>query len=99
MYARVISMSNATAESRERAIQVIRERVIPRVSQLDGYAGYIGLFDVDNQRAQAVLFWTSREAADAAEKELAGFRVELISGLGMSVESVDLYEAVVVEMA
>jgi hypothetical protein len=98
MYARLISMSDATAESRERAIQAIRERVIPTLRQHDGYAGYVGLFDLDNRRAKAVLFWESREAAEASEKELAAFRVELITGLGMSIESVDLYEAVAVEM-
>jgi hypothetical protein len=54
MYTGLISMSGATAESRERAVDVIHERVIPTVRQHAGYRGYVGLFDVDNQRAMAV---------------------------------------------
>jgi hypothetical protein len=98
MYARLISMSGASEEGRESAIQAIRERVIPTVSQHDGYAGYVGLYDAQGGRAKAILFWESREAAEAAEAKLSDFREQLVSGLGMTLESVDLYEAPVVEM-
>ncbi len=98
MYARLISMSDASAENREQATRAIRERVIPTLRQHEGYAGYVGLYDADSRRAKAVLLWESREAADAAEAKLAEFRVETITGLGMTIESVDLYEAIVVEM-
>jgi hypothetical protein len=98
MYARLISMAGASAENRERAIQAIREKVIPTVSQFDGYAGYIGLYDSGTQRAKAILLWETLEAAEASETRLAEFRVQTISGLGMTLESVDLYEAVVVEL-
>jgi hypothetical protein len=99
MYARLISMSGALADNREQAIQTIREKVIPALSQHDGYAGYIALFDADNQRAKAVLLWESREAAEAAHAALTDFRTQVISGLGMTLESADLYEAPVVEVA
>jgi hypothetical protein len=99
MYARLISMSGARAEGREQAIQAIREKVIPTLSQHDGYAGYVALFDADNQRAKAVLLWESREAAEAAHAALTDFRDQVISGLGMTLESADLYEAPVVEIA
>ena len=99
MYARLMSMSGALAENREQAVQTIRERVIPALSQQDGYAGYMALFDADNQRAKAVLFWESREAAEAAHAAMAEIRDQTISGLGMTLESADLYEAPVVEIA
>lgn len=99
MYARLISMSGALAENREQAIQTIREKVIPALSQQDGYAGYVALFDADNHRAKAVLLWESREAAEAAHTAMMDFRDQTISGLGMTLESADLYEAPVVEMA
>jgi hypothetical protein len=98
MHARLISMSGASEEGRERAIQAIRERVIPTVAQHAGYAGYVGLYDADSGRARAILLWESREAAEASEVELAGFREQLVSGLGMTLESVELYEAPVVEL-
>lgn len=98
MYARLISMSDARAENREQAIQTIRERAIPTLRQQEGYAGYIGLFDADSQRAMAIVLWESREASEAANVALADFREQIISGIGMTLASMDLYEAVVVEM-
>lgn len=99
MYARLISMSGALSENREQAVQTIRERVIPALSQQDGYAGYVALFDTENHRAKAVLLWESRDAAEAAHAAMADFREQVISGLGMTLESADLYEAPVVEVA
>jgi hypothetical protein len=99
MHVRLISMSGASDEGREHAIQTIRERVIPTVAQHDGYAGYVGLYDTDSGRAKALIFWESREAAEAAESELAGFRAQVVGGLGMTLESVELYEAPVVALA
>lgn len=98
MYARLMSMSGPVAENSERAIQTIRESVIPALSQQDGYAGYVALFDAENDRVKAVLLWESREAAEAAHMAMADFREQVISGLGMTLESADLYEAPVVEV-
>jgi hypothetical protein len=98
MLVRLISMSGASDEGRERAVQAIRERVIPTVSQHDGYGGYVALYDSESGRAKALLFWETREAADAAEAKLADFRTELVKGLGLTLESVELYDAPVVEL-
>jgi hypothetical protein len=98
MYARLVSFSGADPEKRERAIQTIRETVIPMLRQYDGFAGYIALYDEENRRAKAVLLWDSEETAEAAEIELVERRRQLASGVGLTVESADLYEAPVVEM-
>ena len=98
MYARLISFSGADPEKREGAIRTIRETVIPMLRQYDGFAGYIALYDKHNRRAKAVLLWETEEAAEAAEKELAERRRQLASGIGLTVESADLYEAPVVEL-
>jgi quinol monooxygenase YgiN len=98
MYARLISFSDADPDKREQAIQTIRETVIPTLREYDGFAGYIALFDSDNRRARAVILWESEEAAKAAEETLAERRHQMASGVGLTVESADLYEAVVVEM-
>ncbi|PWU24841.1 MAG: hypothetical protein C5B48_04355 [Candidatus Rokuibacteriota bacterium] len=98
MYARLVSFSGADPEKRERAIQTIRETVIPTLRQYDGFSGYIALYDVENQRAKAVLLWESEETAEAAEQELAERRRQIASGLGLTIESADLYEAPVVEL-
>ncbi|MDQ2911463.1 MAG: hypothetical protein M3R39_10715 [Actinomycetota bacterium] len=98
MYARLISFSGADPEKRELAIETVRGTVIPMLREYDGFAGYIGLFDAENRRAKAVLLWESKEAAEEAEKELAERRQKLASGMGLTVESADLYEATVVEL-
>jgi hypothetical protein len=98
MHARLISFSGADPEKRERAIQTIRETVIPMLREYDGFAGYIALYDAKNQRAKAVLLWESEETAEAAEETLVERRRKLASGVGLTVESADLYEAPVVEL-
>ena len=98
MYARLVSFSGADPAKRENAIQTIRETVIPMLRQYDGYAGYIALYDAQNQRARAVLLWESQEAAEAAEQELVERRKQLAGSVGLTVDSADLYEAPIVEL-
>lgn len=98
MFARLISFSGANPEKREHAIQTIRETVIPMLRTYDGFAGYIALYDQENSRAKAVILWESEETAEAAEKELAERRRQIAGGVGLTIESADLYEAPVVEL-
>jgi hypothetical protein len=98
MHARLIEFSGADPEKREQAIETIQGTVIPMLRGYDGYAGYIALYDADNRRAKAVLLWDSAEAAEEAEKELAERRLKIAAGVGLTVESTDLYEAPVVEL-
>jgi hypothetical protein len=98
MHARLISFSGADPEKREKALETIRGTVIPTLREYDGFAGYIALYDQENRRAKAILLWESEEKATAAEVTLAERRREMASGVGLTVESADLYEALVVEM-
>ena len=98
MHARLISFSGADPETREKALETIRGRVLPTLREYDGFAGYVALYDEENRRARALILWDSKEAAEAAEVTLAERRREMASGVGLTVESADLYEALVVEM-
>jgi hypothetical protein len=98
MYARVISFSDATADKREAAIEMIRGTVIPLLQSYDGFAGYVSLYDEANARARAIILWESKEAAEAAEETLAERRKGMVAQVGMTIESVDLYEAPVVSL-
>jgi hypothetical protein len=98
MYARLIEFSGADPDKREQMIETVRGTVIPMLRQYDGFAGYITLFDGENNRAKAVLLWETEEAAEEAEKTLAERRKQLAGGVGLTVESQDLYEAPVVEL-
>ena len=98
MYARLVEFSGADPDKRENAIRTIRETVIPMLRQYDGFAGYIALYDAKSRRAKAVLLWESEETAEEAEKELVERRRKLAGGVGLTVESEDLYEAPIVEL-
>ena len=98
MYARLISFSGADPEKRENAISTIIGTVLPMLREYDGFAGYIALWHRDTSSAKAIILWDSEETADAAETELAERRKQLTSGIGLTIESVDLYEAPVVEL-
>jgi hypothetical protein len=93
MYARVIAFSDAGPEKREAAIEMIRGTVIPLLRSIDGYEGYLALYDEANRRAKAIILWESREAADAAEEQLVERRKGMTAQVGITIESVDLYEA------
>jgi hypothetical protein len=98
MYARLITFSGADADKRENAIQTIRETVIPMLRQYEGYGGYISLYDEAKGQAKAIVLWDSKETADANEAELAERRKQLTAGIGLTIESIELYEAPVVEL-
>ena len=98
MHARVISFAGADPDKREAAEQLIRGTVIPTLREYEGFAGYLALFDAGNKRARAIILWDTEEAAESAEETLAERRIQMASDVGLTVESADLYEAVVVEL-
>ena len=98
MYARVVSFSGADPDKREPASETMRERVVPMLRQFDGFAGYLGLYDERNRRAKGIILWQSEDAAESAEKELVERRRQMAGSVGLTVESADLYEALVVEL-
>src|SRR5436305_8358799 len=98
MYARVITFSGADSGKRDAALEMIRGTVIPMLRSYDGYEGYISLYDDEQSRAKAIILWESRDAADSAEETLAERRKGMVAQVGIAIESVDLYEAPVVEL-
>ena len=97
MHARIIEFSGAGSDKREQMIQTIQENVLPMLRTYDGFAGYMALYDKDQSRAKAIILWETEEAGVAAEETLAERRRQISGGLGLSIESEDLYEAAVVE--
>jgi len=98
MHARLISFSGADPDKRENALQTIRGTVIPTLREYEGFAGYVALYDEENKRARAIIFWDNEDAAVGAEETLGERRRQMASGVGLTVESADLYEALVVEL-
>ena len=97
MHARMIEFSGADSEKREQMIQTIQETVLPMLRTYDGFAGYLAMHEADSGRAKAILLWETERAAVAAEETLAERRRMISGGLGLTIESEDLYEAPVLE--
>ncbi len=99
MHARLVTMSGAGSEKREKALELINGTVIPTLREYDGFVGYLALWDEANEEAKAILLWDSEAAATSAEETLAERRRQFAGGVGLTVESADLYEALVFELA
>ena len=97
MHARLIEFSGAEEGRRDEMLQTIQGTVLPMLRTYDGFAGYLALYEADKSRAKAIILWENEDAAVAAEETLAERRRQLTGGLGLSIESEDLYEATVVE--
>jgi hypothetical protein len=98
MYARLVSFSGGSADNRDTWAQTIQDTALPAMRGQEGFAGYIGLVGKDNQQLKGLLFFDSEENAEAAERALQERRREVSGGMGLTVESADLYEVIAMEM-
>ena len=98
MYARLVEIEGADVSKREEVEGIIRERIIPGLKEIDGFAGFISLVDPDNRRARSVVLWETKEGAEEAERQFAAKREEVVTSMGATVRSADLYEAPIVEV-
>ena len=98
MYARLVEVEGADPSQRDEILGIMRERIIPGLKEIDGFAGFISLVDEGNRRARSVILWDTREGAEEAERRFAATREEMVSGMGGTVRSADLYEAPIVDV-
>jgi hypothetical protein len=98
MYVRLVEFSGADEDKHEQVVETMRENIVPTLRGFEGFRGFIGLYDGASGRAKAVLLWDDKETAEKAEEELYDRRRRIAGGLGLSVESEDLYEASVVAL-
>jgi hypothetical protein len=98
MYGRLIEVEGVDPSKRDEILGIIRERIIPGLKEIDGFAGFISLIDEENRRARSVVLWETKEGADEAERKFGPKREEIVRGAGGTVRSADLYEAPIVEV-
>jgi hypothetical protein len=98
MHGRLIEVEGLDPSKREEILGIIRERIIPGLKEIDGFAGFISLIDEEKRRARSVVLWETKESADEAERQFAAKREEIVRGAGGTVRSADLYEAPIVEV-
>jgi hypothetical protein len=98
MYGRLVEVEGVDPSKREEVLGTMRERIIPGLKEMDGFAGFISLMDEENRRARSVVLFETKESADEAERQFGPRREEIVRGLGGTVRSADLYEAPIVEV-
>jgi heme-degrading monooxygenase HmoA len=98
MYGRLVEIEGVDASKRDEVLGIIRERVIPSLKEIEGFAGFVSLFDGDSRRARSVVLWETRDAAEEGERQFKAKREEIVRGVGGTVRSADLYEAPIVEV-
>ena len=98
MYGRLIEVEGVNPSKREEVLGIMREKIIPGLKEIDGFAGFISLVDEQNRRARSVVLWETKESADEGERQFGPKREEIVRGVGGTVRSADLYEAPIVEV-
>jgi hypothetical protein len=98
MYARLVEVEGVDSSKREEVLEIIRGRIIPGLKEIEGFAGFISLFDEESRRTRSVVLWETREGAEEGERRFAAKREEVVRGIGGTVRSADLYEAPIVEL-
>jgi hypothetical protein len=98
MYVRLVSFSGGSADMRDTWVQTIQDTVLPTLRGHEGFAGYIGLMGTADQQVKGLVFFDSEENAEAAERAVQERRREVSGGVGLTVESADLYEVLAMEM-
>ena len=97
MFGRLVEVDGVDASKRDEVLAILRERIIPGMKEIDGFAGFISLMD-DQSRARNVLLWETRESAEEAERKFGPKREEMVRQFGGTVRSADLYDAPIVEL-
>jgi hypothetical protein len=98
MYGRLVEVEGVDPSKREEVLGIMRERIIPGLKEIDGFAGFISLIDEQNRRTRSVVLFETKESADEAERQFGPKREEIVRGIGGTVRSADLYEAPIVEV-
>ena len=94
MFARVSTFTGASDQVDE-AVRQVREDVLPRTEQPDGYKGAYLLVDRENGKSLAVTFWESEEAMRESEEATSTLRSEIADALGTQMIGVERYEVAV----
>ncbi|MGZ8695163.1 MAG: hypothetical protein ACXWYS_06965 [Gaiellaceae bacterium] len=82
----------------DEAIQTVRDHVVNRARDLDGYKGFVGFVDRGTNAFVSFTLWESEAAMRASEDVANQMRSEVIDILGAGTPTVKRFEAAVVEL-
>jgi len=73
-------------------LRQVREEVLPRAKQIDGFKGMIALGDRHSGKTLGITFWESEEAMRASEEAANRLREESAEAGRETIASVERYE-------
>jgi heme-degrading monooxygenase HmoA len=97
MFARMTKITDLGADV-DKSVQTVRDQVIPRVKDLDGYQGFVGFVDRDAGTFMSFTLWESEEAMRASEATTTQLRNEVAKQLTTQEPTVKRFETVILEV-
>ena len=91
MHSRVNTLQT-TPEAIDSVENVTRTLVLPRISQLPGFKGYIVLGDRSTGKALGITLWENEEAMTKSDETAKQIRPHVEAGTGGKMESVENFE-------
>ncbi len=96
MHARVTTLE-VPPDRIDDAKRHIREQVLPRLSQMEGFQGFVALGSSQSGKLQGVAFWESEEALNATDQAVVPVREGAAEAAGGTVAGVEKFEVFVFE--
>jgi heme-degrading monooxygenase HmoA len=96
MHARVTTVE-VPPDRVDDAARHIREQVLPQVSQMEGFQGFLAFGSSQSGKLQGVAFWESEEALRATDQAVVPIRERAAEAAGGTVASVEEFEVHVFE--
>ena len=96
MHARVTTLE-VPPERMDDATRHVREQVLPRLSEMEGFQGFVVLGSSQSGKLQGVAFWESEEALRATDQAVVPIREGAAEAAGGTVASVEVFEVHVFE--
>jgi heme-degrading monooxygenase HmoA len=96
MHARVTTLE-VPPDRMDDATRHVQEQVLPRLSQMEGFKGFIALGSRQSGKLQGVAFWESEQALRATDEAVVPVREGAAEATGGTVASVEEFEVSVFE--
>ncbi len=98
MYARVTTLE-VPPERIDEALRHVREQLIPKLQQHDGYKGFIVLGDRHSGKLRGLVLWENEEAFRASEEAADRLRSESAQTTGSQIAGVERYDVLLFEVS
>ena len=92
-----VSVLEGSPESMDAGMSDVRAETLPRVRQLPGNVGTIGLADRSSGRATLITLWESPDALRESEQQANQLREQAAQSGGQRIASVDRYEVAIAQ--